>query len=120
MNISITATPTFHELAEKFKDIDLEGLIKDKVKDIATQLEDAAKSHAPVKTGELRDSILVLNTQPLGAVIQAQAGHAMFVHEGTRKMSARPFMELGANDVVKDLEKDLAKDIEDEIQNALR
>ena len=119
-NIQIITKPSFEELARKFKDIDLPEILKDRVKDVAEQLVEASKAHTPVKTGALRDSILVLNAQPLGATIQAQENYAFFVHEGTKKMSARPFMELGANDTIKNLDRDLARDIEDEIADKIK
>lgn len=58
----------------------------------ATNIETDAKAHAPVRTGELRDSIHTTTETPLSATVGADAGHAAFVELGTRRMAARPFM----------------------------
>jgi len=52
----------------------------------------AAKALAPVRTGELRDSIDGTVT-PHGVRVFADADHARFVEEGTTKMPAQPFLE---------------------------
>ena len=51
----------------------------------------AAKALAPVRTGELRDSIDG-EVSPGGVRVFADAPHARFVEEGTTKMPAQPFL----------------------------
>lgn len=47
---------------------------------------------APVNTGNLRDTHETLAT-PWERIIRPTAPYAMFVHEGTKKMSARPWLD---------------------------
>ena len=56
-------------------------------------VEREAKANAPVLTGELRDKIeaFMHPTLPEGTV-EAWAEHATFVHAGTTRMPARPFL----------------------------
>jgi HK97 gp10 family phage protein len=59
---------------------------------IALKVEGTAKSNAPVKTGNLRRTV---NSQATAhqAIIGASANYAVFVHEGTKFMAARPFIK---------------------------
>ena len=52
---------------------------------------------APVDTGKMRQGIYISEKTPLRVVIQPNLSitpYAQFVHEGTRKMKARPFMTI--------------------------
>jgi HK97 gp10 family phage protein len=56
-------------------------------------LAETARDQAPVRTGELRDSIGVVPGPDRGsAFVVATANHAAPVEWGTYKMSANPFM----------------------------
>jgi phage protein, HK97 gp10 family len=59
---------------------------------IALKVEGTAKSNAPVKTGNLRRTVTSQATAHQ-AIIGASANYAVFVHEGTRFMAARPFIK---------------------------
>ena len=57
------------------------------------KVRDDAKSLAPVDTGELRDSIVVINaTKTDSGAVVARADHASYVEFGTTKMAAQPFL----------------------------
>jgi HK97 gp10 family phage protein len=58
---------------------------------VAHDIAEDAKSRAPVRTGYLRDSIVVDGEGKAGFVT-AGAEYAGFVEYGTYKMAARPFM----------------------------
>src|SRR4051812_18518023 len=57
----------------------------------AHDIEARAKTQAPVRTGNLRNSIQTV-THKLGATITAHAFYAIYVEMGTYKMAARPFL----------------------------
>lgn len=61
----------------------------------AFMVERESKLVTPVDTGRLRSSIDTM-IKPLMAIIAPHTNYAIFVHEGTRFMKARPFMERGA------------------------
>lgn len=50
---------------------------------------------APVKTGTLRRSIRVQHISGLEAWIGSKLDYARFVHDGTRRMAARPYLLQG-------------------------
>lgn len=61
---------------------------------VAVQVETAAKTRCPVDTGRLRSSVTwrLEPTDPLTAIVGTNVQYAIFVHEGTRHMSGRPFL----------------------------
>ena len=58
-------------------------------------VERESKVVTPIDTGRLRASIAT-QIKPLSAIISPHTNYAVFVHEGTRFMTGRPFMERGA------------------------
>src|SRR3990167_1238712 len=60
----------------------------------AFTVERESKLVTPVDTGRLRASIDTM-IKPLMAIIAPHTNYAIFVHEGTRFMKGRPFMETG-------------------------
>jgi len=61
----------------------------------ALMVEREAKILAPVDTGRLRSSINTsygIGTLGIGARVATDVEYAIYVHEGTRRMRARPFM----------------------------
>lgn len=81
------------------------------------QVEQKAKSLAPVKTGRMRSEIWQRVEKAAGLVkgiIEVRTNYAEFVHEGTRKMKARPFvrnaiMNYGRLSAQRELEKNFLK-----------
>lgn len=65
----------------------VEGLVKHEL----AVAQEEARAAAPVRTGELRDSILVVWLGDAWALV-AGAAHAMLVELGTRLVPARPFL----------------------------
>lgn len=57
-------------------------------------VERHSKQLAPVRTGRLRASIQT-TTLPMVATIMPTVNYAVYVHEGTRYMTGRPFMKRG-------------------------
>ena len=71
---------------------------------LAAKVETEAKRNAPVKTGNLRRSIIssvaIVDGVPTG-VVAATAHYAGFVELGTYKMNARPFLRRALIDVIR-------------------
>lgn len=66
----------------------------------AIRVENAAKAKCPVDTGRLRASIGVAQQGDNSVIVQATADYAIYVHDGTRYMRARPFLRDALNEVV--------------------
>ncbi len=62
---------------------------------------------SPIKTGAMRRGIQVKEVKPLRAIITPASStpYALFVHEGTRRMKARPFFEITAKVKGKEVQK---------------
>lgn len=73
----------------------LEAAIEQGMEEQAEAMKQAAQGFAPVRTGALRDSITAtVESIPNGARIVLAAGvpYAIFVEQGTSRMSAQPFI----------------------------
>jgi len=80
----------------------------------AFTIEDTSKRNTPVRTGYLRASHTT-TFAPLQGVISPTADYAIYVHEGTRFMAARPFLA----DAVQSDEDQVQQYFTEEIQNVL-
>ena len=70
---------------------------------LAVKVESASKARCPVDTGRLRSSItwrLEVDSQGLVAIVGTSVEYAIFVHQGTRYMTGRPFLVEGLRQVV--------------------
>ncbi len=96
--IRVTITPSFDKLGQAFSKIGLDKFMREQTLKFAFLTERFAKQIVPVKTGALKTSIGVSSLiSPIGAIAQTNINYAVFVHEGTRFMRGRPFMEKGAD-----------------------
>lgn len=77
-------------------------------------IEGKSKELAPVDTGRLRASIFT-SLSPLQATIGPYVNYAIYVHQGTRYMKARPFMA----DAAREKENEIIGVINDEIAKVL-
>lgn len=107
----------FDRLPEKSKKLVRDALLK-----AGYIVEGASKRETPVDTGRLRASISVSNSLLLRAephvVISPHTKYAQYVHQGTRRMTARPFMTKGyesSKAKIKGIMKALLKDIKNSL-----
>jgi HK97 gp10 family phage protein len=121
MQISITFNPSLDALAKSFSSVDVGGVLKDEIQKLAFRIERNAKQLTPVDTGRLRASIL---TQPMfggfGAKVSTNTDYAIFVHEGTRYMRARPFMSEGLNQLKDGINKGILDRVDEEFAKAFK
>ena len=83
------------------------------------QLQRASKRRTPVDTGLLRDTIYALHSPIEGKVIPAQE-YAPYVHEGTYKMKARPFLKWGMEDADKEIQNTFERELENTMKEIAR
>lgn len=93
---------------------DLTKAVKTSISKSALIIEGQSKINSPVDTGRMRASI-ISEIQPLKATIMPTVSYAVFVHEGTRYMRARPFMR----DAVDQKRDDITSVFESEISKAV-
>jgi len=82
--------------------------LKEAVTKSAFLVEREAKMLAPVDTGRLRSSINTsygIGPLGIGAKVATDVEYAIYVHEGTSRMRARPFMKQAAEMSVPQIEK---------------
>jgi HK97 gp10 family phage protein len=107
-DINVTVKPSFEEIGKAMSSVDIKSFLRGEINKIALLVERYGKQLAPVGTpestgikgykgGRLRASI---HTKPamlssLEAVVKTGVHYAIYVHEGTRYMRARPFLRKG-------------------------
>jgi len=102
MEIKVELKPNIDDLISRFKGFEsiLVTKLKEGVVGYAALVERGSKIFSPVDTGTMRSSIGVtyaVNAGGLSAYVGPWVNYAIYVHEGTRYMKGRPFMEWGLN-----------------------
>lgn len=80
------------------------------IKKSALLIERESKKKTPVDTGRLRASIFT-SIFSRRAIVQPKTNYAIYVHEGTRYMRARPFMEHGLKNARAEINRIVNKEI---------
>lgn len=82
-------------------------------------VEGESKRVTPVDTGRLKGSIAT-EVKPLSAIIAPNTNYAVFVHEGTRFMRSRPFMEWGVKSSLARIQDFFEKAVDDTLNTIER
>lgn len=82
---------------------DIERAVQEELEDTANDIEDDAKRNCPVDTGYLRSSIKT-DIDKLDVEVGTDCEYAPYVHDGTYKMSARPFLDIAAETALNGIE----------------
>lgn len=103
------------DISKMVKAMNLSTFMRAEVNRLAASVERYAKQLTPVDTGRLRASISFSPaTLWLTSVVSTHTNYAIFVHEGTRYMRARPFMETGAMFAQKEADQGVADRLDKE------
>jgi len=97
---------SFNRLPRAIKD----GLVR-AVRKSALAVEQKSKPVTPVDTGALRRSIRS-DIKPLIATISPHTEYAIYVHEGTHRMKARPFMDIGLKGAMSTIDRVFSEEID--------
>lgn len=100
MEIKVDINPNIDDLVKKFQGTEqiLVSKLKEGIWGYALLVERGGKSFSPVDTGRMRGSVGVsmgIGQGGLSANIGPHVNYAIYVHQGTRYMKERPFMEWG-------------------------
>lgn len=117
--ISIRFKPSFGELAKRFDGADLKPFFSEQIAKFAFEIQGKSRRVTPVDTGRLRNSVLIKELSPLRARIGPHTDYDYFVHEGTVKMRARPFMYWGARAAQVPFERSFNKQLDSFLQKRL-
>lgn len=122
MDIKVTIKPSFASIGKAIGNVDFKSLLSDTINKAAFSIERFGKQLSPVDTGRLKSSIHTSPASPIGlqAIVATGTNYALFVHEGTRYMRGRPFMEEGAKWGSKSLEGDVSGRIDQEFIKAFK
>ena len=88
-------------------DLNIDGVVHRELSNTASEIEEQAKNNVPVATGRLRASIKA-EVSGLEANIGTDVEYAHFVHDGTYKMAARPFLFSAADEKLEGIEDRIA------------
>ncbi len=110
MEIKVEIQPNIDSLVKRFAGCEslLVSKLKEGVMGYAYLVERGSKIFAPVDTGRLRSSIgtsFGILSGGLSAYVAPNVDYAYFVHQGTRNMRGRPFMQWGLNAYRRDGDK---------------
>ncbi len=106
MQINVTIRPSLNSLGGAISSVDVKSFLRDEINKFAALVERYGKQLSPFKTGRLKASIhFSPAVTGLGAIVATGTDYALFVHEGTKYMRARPFMEQGARFAEKETEE---------------
>ena len=107
--INITINPSAATLAKAYGNAGIASFLAKEVERVTFKIVRFAKQVTPVKTGRLRSSIgggsfkggsfpmgTGITTKGIEGRIVTNVNYAFWVHEGTKFMRGRPFMEQGA------------------------
>lgn len=118
-NIVISITPSLQAIGKAFRSVDLRDFLQKEIENIAFLTESYSKQVVPVDTGRLRSSIST-DIGNLRAKVTTGTDYAVYVHEGTRRMRARPFMLWGAEFAERRVEeKDIAQRLDRKLREQL-
>ena len=112
LKITIDATSFADFLKKSPKEF--ERAVQNAIYKGALLIERFSKINAPVDTGRLRSSIST-DLRPLEATIGPHVNYAIFVHEGTRFITGRPFMKNAAEQA----DKQIAGIFNEEVEKVL-
>lgn len=82
---------------------DIERAVQEELEDTANNIEDDAKRNCPVDTGYLRNSIKT-DVDKLDVEVGTDCEYAPYVHDGTYRMPARPFLDIAAETALNGIE----------------
>ena len=86
---------------------DIENAVQEELEDTANDIETDAKKNCPVDTGYLRSSIGT-EIDNLEVNVGTDCDYAPFVHDGTYRMPARPFLDTAAETALNGIEDRIA------------
>ena len=124
MSITIRVNPSFARVGKALQIGAGNGVkaTKANIKKVAFNTERTSKKLTPVDTGRLRSSIgtsFKSTSDNFVARIGTDVNYATFVHFGTRRMRARPFLTEGLKFAIRGFnDKDVAKTIDKEFRKA--
>ena len=101
-------------IAKKLDNENLKGKLETAITKVAFLLQREAKIEAPVRTGFLRNHILVNTKSNLLSEVVSMAPYSVYVHEGTKNQKANPYMQRAvdiASDAIKKTLSDVFKDL---------
>lgn len=94
IQVNVKFDPSLEELGKRFNNVNIKGVVQNAIEEFAFLTERESKLVTPVDTGRLRSSIIT-DIGNLQARIAPHVYYATYVHEGTSRMKARPFMSIG-------------------------
>ncbi len=94
--INISIKPSAEAIQRAYGNAGIKEFLGREIEKVAFKIQRMAKQVTPVDTGALRSSIATdIGLGELSARVATNKEYALYVHEGTKFMRGRPFMEQG-------------------------
>jgi len=101
-NIEIKGLKKFQRALSDYPKI-AKGYFAEAIRLATLKVEGKTKKRTPVDTGMLRDTMAHVYSDVEGKVFPLQ-NYAVYVHEGTRYMRARPYLQWGLRDSEREIQ----------------
>ena len=109
--INISIKPSASTLSKAYGNVGLRKFLMSEIERITFKIQRFAKQVTPVDTGRLRASIAT-KLGDLEATTSTNVEYALAVHEGTKFMRGRPFMEQGVQFAKLNIEGEIASKLD--------
>ena len=115
IEFKVNVTPSLEKLAMSFMKGNVATFLASEINRLAASVERFSKQLTPVDSGRLRASI---HFDPVfllpRTVVSTDTDYAIFVHEGTKYMKARPFMQQGSMFAQQNVDGEIAQRLDAE------
>lgn len=114
--------PKIQRFAKVFGKIDFKSFLRKETEKLAFNTERFGKQLTPVLTGQLRGSIGVssLIGGLTGHMVSTNKNYAIYVHEGTKYMRARPFLREGLEFAKRNLKGKISSRLDQELTDKFK
>lgn len=68
-----------------------------------------SRDETPVRIGNLKRSLILESGKPRTAIIRTRTGYGAYVHFGTKRMPANPFIARGIDNAIPEMQSILDK-----------
>ncbi len=93
--ITVNIKPSLASIKKAYGNAGIKAFLAREIERVTFTIQRFAKQVTPVDTGRLRASITTKSLGELSKETATNVEYALYVHEGTKFMRGRPFMEQG-------------------------
>ncbi len=118
--INVSLRPSAEAIQKAYGNAGIRDFLGRQIERVSFKIQRMAKQVTPVDTGVLKSSIATtIGLGDLSARVATNVNYALYVHEGTRFMRGRPFMEWGVKFAQLNLDGEIASKLDQHLVKKL-